>query len=212
MNPGSTKVLAENDVITKQELYVRILDLNSLPNWESSVRSVRSGSGGKPSNGTPTFPLAQHMDGGSNGHFLALQCTHSTDIEPMAAPAKLPSGLYWKAGKFGSCVEGISSIAAWLTSSSFVTWPPSSGVGTGRLSGGSELLWSGVNCLGACSVCGSALVFADVEERSLMKGEGKDATFAAFGVAPLEVEVKLSKEGGCKDIVELTVSKEDAWC
>ena len=98
MNPGSTNVFAENDVITKHELYVRIFDLNSLPNGESSVRRVCSGSGGKPRNGTPTLPLAQHMDGGSNAHFLALQCTHSTDIEPMAAPAKLPSGLYRKAG------------------------------------------------------------------------------------------------------------------
>ena len=106
MNPGSTKVFAENDVITKQELYVRILDLNSFPNWESSARRVRSGSGGKPSNGKPTLPLAQHMGGGSNGHFLALQCTYSTDIEPMAAPAKLPSWLYWKARKFGGGVEG----------------------------------------------------------------------------------------------------------
>ena len=35
-----------------------------------------------------------------------------------------------------------------------------------------------------------------------MRGEGKDATFAAFGVASLKAEVNGSKEGGCKDKVE----------
>ena len=58
-------------MITKQELYLRSFPLNSLAAGVSCDIRVRKGSGGGPSKGTSTFPLAQHIPGGSDGHFLA---------------------------------------------------------------------------------------------------------------------------------------------
>ena len=42
---------------------------------------------------TSTLPLAQHIPGGSVGHFLAWQCGHVADIEPIRPPSYKLCGL-----------------------------------------------------------------------------------------------------------------------